>query len=461
MKGGALFCSPRLGFAITLIFGSSALAGGAANYYQKSYQLEKLQKFSQAFSVASQLVKVENSYDSWLRYGWLGWLSKNFSEASKGYRRALRFSPHSMDAGLGLIASLDAEKKWSASVLEARRFLADSPKHTGCLRYLAHGLYMQGMYGEAEDVYRSIVRVAPKDGEMVLGLALSKLRLGKTEESGLVLDQAEALLPGDSRILAARRELASDWKVKVGIYGFTGGYSGSPNYNSFDGYQMLLEAKLVDGLYLLGDYSANNVPVQGNSELDKGRRGIGFVKTDENSRFLLHWAKLSGAAFALGDGDVWSAYLGKGNKGISLDLGSYQNFNTKQVAGFFSRNLDSTSTLTWSPMIQRRSGSFLDARGDSKALMSVSLSYAKTVGENLFLAKAYGGRRWFTAENSGMLIWNADEEFSLGAEITVTMKQFKKISPILGLRYDRLTKISGVDNSGNVLTFTFGADLKF
>lgn len=218
------------------VMAAQAPAEDAAALYARSYQLEGSGHHAEAFSVGAEIVAAEDTYDGWLRYGWLAWKAGQIQDAERGYTRALEHAPGSLDARLGLLTVRDHQGRWRHAAELARAVLHDAPEHALARRYLAHALYRLGEYQDAAGLYRGAVRDAPGDGEMALGLALCLLRQGLRDHAEPWLEEAEELLPGDPRVAAAWRELEDAWRVVARLWAYSGTYRNSAR---FDGYRGL------------------------------------------------------------------------------------------------------------------------------------------------------------------------------------------------------------------------------
>ena len=72
--------------------------------YFKSYDYEKMGKYSEAIKVLTPLFnKYPKGYTLNLRFGWLFYLNKNYNDALIYYKKASLLSPYSLDPRLGLI----------------------------------------------------------------------------------------------------------------------------------------------------------------------------------------------------------------------------------------------------------------------------------------------------------------------------------------------------------------------
>lgn len=415
-----------------------------------------------ALATARLLVRREDSYDAWLRLGWLANRTRDWGQAEEAYQRALTHSPTSQDALLGLLSLHDARGRWQDAESLARELVSRNRDNEMARRFLAHALFRTGQHARALTHYRTVAELAPEDGEIALGVALCLLHLGHRENAVPWLRKAETLLPaGDPRLVAAWRRQRGTLQIVPQAHFFQGSYSGSRRYQSYQGRQVLLDATDVDGNGLLLDHGSARVEGRNQPDLDKQRYGIGVTLGEGERRWTVHWARLEGAEAYLGTGNVFSLRHDRGPLGIAFDRGSWGSFETNQLTVHLTRELRGGRRLTWSPMLQYRSGPLLALRGEEEVLPSLGVRYEATPRDRLFWAQAWAGRRWFTSEGVGRLVWNADEEFDYGLELGLQLSRRRRISPLVSARLDHVSHVAGAPDDATVLTLNLGASFQF
>jgi tetratricopeptide (TPR) repeat protein len=81
-----------------------SLASDIKVQYLKSYNYEKMQKYTEAIKVLAPLYeKYANGYNLNLRLGWLFFLNKNYQNSSNYYKKAILINAYSIEAKLGLL----------------------------------------------------------------------------------------------------------------------------------------------------------------------------------------------------------------------------------------------------------------------------------------------------------------------------------------------------------------------
>ena len=428
---------------------SSALYGQSVNsLYELTHNLEGQNKFDEAYRVALQIIKLEDTYDSWLRCGWLAWQAGKINEAAKAYEGALLHVPTSVDAQMGLLATLDRRKKWPEAENLARKILLSTPGQIAARRYLAHALFRQKRYKEASGLYHQLVRHSPDDKEMAYGLGLCLWELGQETSASYWLKKAGRPVRnrGDARAALA----------KAHIFFFNGNYSKQSFYGDFSGQQVVVEGSTGGRLGFVAHYSKSDTPNATQGNLNKTRQGLGLVYNLDDKRYLLRFTSLKASEDYLGEGEVISLYAGEGDCGLGLDLGSYDDFSTVQLTFDFLCKIDEHTKLIVSPMVQRRSGTLVDTRGYDKNLESIGFTLKR---KSLWFG-GYFGNRWFPVARSGLIVWNADEEFQYGLEAGIAIGK-GKIKPTVSVRYDKLESQLGVESSASSLTYTAGCTFNF
>jgi len=94
---------------ILLFVASGCYAGSSA--WEKSYQLAAAGKYEQAASVIEVMADSGNEY-AVLRYAYLMYLQGENADSISYYSKAIELNPESLDAKLGVILPLIAQKRW-------------------------------------------------------------------------------------------------------------------------------------------------------------------------------------------------------------------------------------------------------------------------------------------------------------------------------------------------------------
>lgn len=99
--------------------------------WARSLALEAQGKYKEAAALIEPFINGGGDATEYatLRYGWLQYLMRNYSESLRAYDRALRLNPESFDARLGKTLPLLAQGRWEEVARLARQVLERSPWH--------------------------------------------------------------------------------------------------------------------------------------------------------------------------------------------------------------------------------------------------------------------------------------------------------------------------------------------
>lgn len=176
-------------YVLALSLVAAATAGAAhnaddANVFQASYDQEASGQNHEALATLDKLSAEGNaSYVAQLRRGWLQYRLGRYLPAIASYDKAIAVAPKAIEARLGILLPLMAEKQWPALERVAREILAlDANNYLASLR-LAFALYNQGKLAESRAIYQKLVDGYPSDPEPRAGLGWALLKLHKSREA--------------------------------------------------------------------------------------------------------------------------------------------------------------------------------------------------------------------------------------------------------------------------------------
>ena len=168
--------------------------------YQSSYNYEQMQKYSEAIKVLSPLYsEYPEGYTLNLRFGWLFYLDKKYSDSIKYYQKATLIQPYALEAKLGLVRTylqthsfVDAE-----NVCEHIKKI-DYYNYYANL-YLAKALIAQKKYDIADEVIKKMLLIYPTDVAFLEQLAIvykltDNANLQELYENILILDPNNVLV---------------------------------------------------------------------------------------------------------------------------------------------------------------------------------------------------------------------------------------------------------------------------
>lgn len=140
---------------------------------------------------------------------------ERLDEAEASYRRALELDPERVLAYFNLGTLLARRGLRDEAHEQYRQALARDPKHLEARFNLANSSLTLGDFEAAEADFRLVVELAPGHSAARLGLSVALIRLGRSAEARVVLEEGLAgrpddalLLHGLSRLLAASPETA-------------------------------------------------------------------------------------------------------------------------------------------------------------------------------------------------------------------------------------------------------------
>jgi len=134
MKPMKLLCLLAALFSAMALSSMSVLA--QANVWQNSYQLEAAGNYAEALAaIGSVPANGAEAEFKTLRRGWLYYLLGSHNEAIREYRFAIDRNSQSVDARIGIVLPLLAQKRWREAEKNARESLdLASNNHTRLLR---------------------------------------------------------------------------------------------------------------------------------------------------------------------------------------------------------------------------------------------------------------------------------------------------------------------------------------
>lgn len=125
----------RLGWMLAFVVALGASPAQAEESdWARSYALEAKGEYEKAAALmASRMGGGEASEFATLRYAWLNYRQGNFNDAIDAYKKAMRLNTRSIDAKLGVMLPLMAQRRWREAARYGRTVLENAPQH-----YIAH-----------------------------------------------------------------------------------------------------------------------------------------------------------------------------------------------------------------------------------------------------------------------------------------------------------------------------------
>ena len=193
---GRLHCTELILIcAAGMLFATGSYA--ASNLWADSYYLESQGKYDAAAKVLqSELAKRPADEFVVLRVAWLKYLAGNYSQAASDYQHALNLNPKSLDARLGLILPMLAQKRWREAGQLAGQVLEIAPWN-----YYAHVRLMSAEEGQekwgvlAQHAKEVSIRY-PSDATVLVYLARAEAKQGNKAEAQAAYRKVLQRIPG-------------------------------------------------------------------------------------------------------------------------------------------------------------------------------------------------------------------------------------------------------------------------
>ncbi len=170
------------------------------NLYFKSYDYEKVGRYKEAIKVLAPLYKkYPNGYTLNLRFGWLFFLNKNYSDAITYYNKASLLSPYSIEPKLGKIRVLLSTYKYEKAEMVGNQILKIDFYNYYANLYTIKSLIFQKKYNSALAMTKKMLSLYPTDIKFLEELAIiykatNSKYLKKVYQDILVLDPNNVLV---------------------------------------------------------------------------------------------------------------------------------------------------------------------------------------------------------------------------------------------------------------------------
>lgn len=182
-------------FAALALSSTSIFAQEAA--WQNSYQLETAGKFSEAIAALDQVAA--NGPDAELkvlRRAWLYYSLGSYNDSIREYRLAIERNGKSIDARLGAILPLLAQKRWREAEQGVRAVLDMAPNHYTALLRLAVCQEGQRDWTAMAKTAATLVANYPSDSSAYVYLARANAWLSKRDEALAAYSAVLSRYPG-------------------------------------------------------------------------------------------------------------------------------------------------------------------------------------------------------------------------------------------------------------------------
>jgi len=177
----------------------------AASAFQQSYTYEAAGNYTAAIKELEGLSPA--FYEVNLRLGWLHYLQKNYSQSVKAYQTAIKSSPQSIEARLGMINPLTAMENYDEVLKVYQDILKIDPNHSKSNYWIAVAYFYRKDYSKTGEHLNKILRLYPFDYDANLLMAQAMLAKGKMVEAKLHYNKALLYNPSNKEIEGMIRKL--------------------------------------------------------------------------------------------------------------------------------------------------------------------------------------------------------------------------------------------------------------
>jgi tetratricopeptide (TPR) repeat protein len=410
-------------------------------------------------------------YDFYLKSGWKARQDKNYVLAEDSYLNAARFNPQSSDARVGLLYTyIDSSDFLKAEVIADQSLKAD-PDNLWVRKGAAWIFYKQGRYDDAIAQYSYVLKEAGEDHTMKLGLGLSLYFAGRKKEAREICLECRGYLDeNDERLRLCLGENLGEkgpsWRVSPSVFASYTDHSDSmiKEYSATvtTGLEVFHRSGL--GLYLqVAGLMFSQIATNERYQQYSTHSAL-FYSTPATSLWG-NRTRLNGDYEGEEPADIYSLYgsqrIGFLHLGAEGSKGSYMEFKTLQYQPELGFYWWDHYLMKLSFMVQESSGEKTLSLTEMKTRYSTALDFKATYDLFSFSLSAYYGERWFTVEDQGLNIWNADEELEWGGKLNLDFHHNKNRSYFISLRVDKANKQFGLENDFYTTGITTGIKVNF
>jgi len=168
------------------------------NAFKQSYVDEYNLKYAKAIEDLAPFVNV-NTYEVHVRLAWLSYCNLKFNDAATHYKKAIEFSPKSLEARMGYVYTLASLEKWDAVIDQYKIILGIEPTHAVANYNLALIYYNRADYKSALPYISTYINCYPFNFEGVNLAGWIKFNLGYKEEAIAYFKKALLLSPDEKK----------------------------------------------------------------------------------------------------------------------------------------------------------------------------------------------------------------------------------------------------------------------
>lgn len=448
---------------------------------QLSFLHERNTDYKRALSVLKETPRDQDSYDVRMRRGYLETELGNFESAATEYEKAASSISSSEEAWLGLQWARMQAGQYRNALAAGARVLALNEIHSTAMARQGLSHYMLGEFEAALDVYQKAVALDPENGEYLLGIGFTLVKLGESKAGKAYCRRARADLGDDSRIRDCLSmdsglggEISSNGVLYNGTFWSTFLHYTNPwNQRQILSFSMSndLMWKTGFGLWLGGTfartvmrYQAANfwqvAPVLG---LYYARNGFSIFGAA--CWFFSNFKEVANTKVGIVKGDYDGSVLGGG---ISMSGSFYPRGNAYQLDPQLRVRIQNKATITAGPELtiitiesaQAEQGS--QNRNSAKYLWSGHLGLS-VIAHRLItvFASGYGGWRQYAVDAAGLSVWSSDDLFVGGYHAGMSSRLGNHMALTILFRHEIGRSQNGLDHDFSVLGGSLGLHARF
>ncbi len=193
----------RARYGVTLALWLAAALAAAQTPWSDSYRLEAQGDYAAALSALRPVIDADPTHElAIMRTAWLQYLLGDYNSAIDDYERAAELNEQSLDARLGMLLPLLAQRRWREAAVIAQEVLSTAPWN-----YYAHVRLMVAEEGQRqwETLARHAHDVAaryPSDATVLVYLARAEARQGNLGPARRAYTQVLERYPAHEEALA-------------------------------------------------------------------------------------------------------------------------------------------------------------------------------------------------------------------------------------------------------------------
>lgn len=406
-------------------------------------------------------------YDTYLNSGWEARQSKNYSKAESSYMCAARLNPRSSEPKIGLLYTyIDAELFHKAEPL-AESLLVSDPDNLWVRKGAAWVFFNVKRYDDAAVNYDYVLKKAGPDPDMTLGLGLSQYYAGhKREAMATCRECKDHFDENDPRVRLCLGKDEAVWTLKPNVFISYTDYTDSLIKPSSTTLTTGLELFHESGAGVYAQGSGMVYKQQGTDDTYKHETAsLALFYSTSFSRLWMNKTWLDGNNDGEATGDCVTLYgsqrIASVHLGAGLSKSNYDGFHIDQYQPEIGFYLGPHYLLKLSSMIQQSSGEISQSLTEMKTRYSTALDMTATYDSVSVGLAGYYGSRWFTSEDKGLDVWNADEEFEWGGALSLEFHSQKNRSHYVSVRVDKADKQFGLDHDSYAIGISTGISLNF